>query len=343
MVADGRIDMYASERQYVEHLAPIWKAMPPERRGAFYTRPTKGAHEQAERERVEHVTLLRKDPIPAEHRPTVVASYGDYLAVDRPELVYVEHGAGQRYGPLPDPNHYAGGPDRGRVALFLVPSERVAEINRTYHPSIPVAVVGCPKLDPWHAGDRGHTWPPAGEPRRPVVAISFHWDFPGYPEGRNAWRYYRHGLRALVKAHPGRVLGHAHPRQLGICAPTYRSLGIEVVAQFSDVLDRADVYACDNSSTLFEFASTTRPVVFLNAPWYRREVEHGLRFWSHVRLGVQVDHPTDLVAGVARALDGPACTVDEYRELIGQVYAWRDGQASARAAAAICDRWPTGG
>ena len=53
----------------------------------------------------------------------------------------------------------------------------------------------------------------------------------------------------------------------------YEAHGIEYVPDFDDVLRRADVYACDNSSTLYEFASTGRPVVVLNAPWYR---------WKHI-------------------------------------------------------------
>lgn len=333
----SRLDFYASERQYVEHLAPIWHALPAERRGVFYVRYA--ARDRAAAERLETVEALhRRHVVPASDRTIVVASFGDYEAVpDRARVVFVEHGAGQRYsGEGPNPSHYAGGPGRERVVLFVCPSETVAEANRIIYPHAAAVAVGCPKLDPWHAGDRGHTWPPVA-PRRPVVAVSFHFDYPGHPEARNAWRYYRHALRRLLtigspRAH---VIGHAHPRQLGIVKGTYRSLGIEVVAEFEDVLDRADVYVADNSSTLFEFASTTRPVVFLNAPWYRRDVEHGLRFWSGSVIGHHVNEPPELGAVVERALAEPACDDETYRRIMGEVYAHRDGKAAARAARAI--------
>ena len=98
------------------------------------------------------------------------------------------------------------------------------------------------------------------------------------------------------------VLGHGHPRILDQLMPVYEELGIEPAYTFEEVLDRASVYCCDNSSTLFEFASLDRPVVVLNPPWYRREVEHGLRFWEAATVGVQVgDQPLD----IGLRLDGP--------------------------------------
>ena len=57
---------------------------------------------------------------------------------------------------------------------------------------------------------------------------------------------------------------------------------------FDEVMERSTLYICDNSSTLYEFASTGRPVVVLNAPWFRRDIEHGLRFWEHADVGVSV-------------------------------------------------------
>jgi len=114
-------------------------------------------------------------------------------------------------------------------------------------------------------------------------------------------------------------------------------LGIEPVEDFEDVLERADLYMCDNSSTLFEFASVGRPVVVLNAPWYRRHIEHGLRFWEAATVGVQVDHPAELRDAVMQALEDPPEQQAARQAAVRIAYTYTDGQASKRAAQEILE------
>jgi hypothetical protein len=203
-------------------------------------------------------------------------------------IAYLEHGMGQPYSGTAG---YPGGAGRQYVDLFLSPNETSAAADRAAYPGAQVVVVGDPRLDTL----------PAREPGPPRVAVSFHWDCWAVPESRSALPRYQRGLPALAAAYP--LLGHAHPRAARALERVWRRLGVEYVPSFDEVLRRADVYVCDNSSTLFEFASTGRPVVVLNAPWYRREVQHGLRFWQAATVGVQVDHPDELVAAVALALE----------------------------------------
>lgn len=260
---------------------------------------------------------------PRSDTPTLVASFGDMKKARRQgrPVIYMEHGAGQSYANLAH-GSYIGG-DRDGVIGVLVPNERAAERQRQAHPDIPVHVVGCPKLDAWHQQ------PTAGDG---IVGYSHHWNCTLVPETRSAFRHYRGTWKHLG----GRfdMLGHGHPRIFTPLEPLYRRAGWETTHAFAEVVDRADVYVVDNSSTLFEFAALDRPVVVLNCPWYRRDIEHGMRFWEYADIGVQVDRPGDLADAIARTLsDDPQ--QERRRKIVEEVYGPLDGQATARAVAAI--------
>jgi len=201
--------------------------------------------------------------------------------------------------------------------------------------------VGCPKLDPWHrsaspsyAGGPGHE-----EVRQRVVAVTFHWACSLVPETQWALPHYRPALTPLLAALRGvgaDLLGHGHPRAWRPLRAEWGRLGVPAVADAARVLDQADVLVGDNTSLLYEFASLGRPVVVLNAPWYRRHVEHGLRFWNHVP-GRQVDHPDELPGAVLAALADPDGDRTVREAAVAAAYAHIDGRAAARAAAAIME------
>ncbi len=131
------------------------------------------------------------------------------------------------------------------------------------------------------------------------------------------------------------LLGHGHPRAYGALRRRWRELGIEAVPDFADVLDRADLLVLDNSSAGPEFASTGKPVLWLNSPAYRRHVHHGGRFWLWPEGQVTVDHPDDLLAGIERALADPPDVALARAAMVAGIYAYTDGHAAERAAAAI--------
>jgi hypothetical protein len=185
--------------------------------------------------------------------------------------------------------------DHQDVALFLVPNDHAAGQWRSAYPHASVAVVGSPRLGTLPERDGG-----TDRGTGPVVAVSFHTTFTFSPELRSAFGHFRSALPALAERYE--VLGHAHPRWGDQMAREFKRLGIEYVADFGEVCRRADVYAVDNSSTLFEFAATGRPVVVLNAPWYRRQIDHGLRFWAASTIGVNADEPGELLSAVELAL-----------------------------------------
>jgi hypothetical protein len=268
----------------------------------------------------------------------LIASYGDLKSARRDgfrRIILMQHGAGQSYGGDRRTAHhpcYPGGDDNDAVGLFLVPNQHAADRWAFRYPGTPVEIVGCPRLDelPTRADSMGAAT--AVEEASPVVAFSFHWQGYAIPEWRNAFDWYRHAIAELHRSGDVTVIGHAHPNRVREVTQFYERVGIEYVADFDDVLRRADVYACDNSSTLYEFASTGRPVVVLNAPWYRRDANHGLRFWDAELIGYHAEEPAELPVVVDMAL-----TEDMPRAVdlaLRIVYAYRTG-AAQRAADAI--------
>lgn len=269
-------------------------------------------------------------------------------------LVFVEHGAGQTYDGDPaaaDNPCYPGGTGLERVVLFLAPNQDVAQRWRARYPQAPAVVVGCPKLDAWHSGaaagavtplrkaEPERTAAPGHGPGVAVVALSFHWDCHLIPETTSAWPHWDPALAPLVAAAARsgwELWGHGHPRLWGRIERRWRALGVRLVPELADVLDHASLLVIDNSSAAYEFASLDRPVLSLNAPWYRRHVEHGLRFWSHVP-GLALDDPRDLVDGIELALSDPPMAKALRARASERVYAQRDGHAAQRAVAALAE------
>jgi hypothetical protein len=299
------IDALATEPHFAAHIRPVWDALP--QRGRFLTAPGEPAYTSV-----------------------IVASYGDHKRAREMgyrRIVRMEHGAGQSYAGDPDtadvPN-YAGGRDADDVGLFIVPGPHPAARWQTAYPAACVASVGLTKALPgleWKGG--------------PVVALSFHYAaYLGCPEGDGAFRWYRNLIPKLAKRFA--LIGHAHPRHASRIRPWFARSGVPFVTDFEEVCRQASVYACDNSSTLFEFAATGRPVVLLNGPHYRRTVEHGLRFWEAAHVGVHAQ-PATVVEAIERALaDAP----EEQRareHALDLVYSQRTG--GAESAAAAIDDW----
>ncbi len=318
-----RLNRYEGQAHYSEHVDPVWDALPPQLRGESWVLSARQSGQPW------LPGFSKKHP-----GPLLVASYRDAVggAGRGRDLVYLEHGAGQTYhGDRlgADARGWAGSPGLDRVRLFLCPSERVAARWRSVY-GAPAVAVGCPKLDRL-------AMIPA--PAEPAVAVTFHWDCPLVPESRSAFGYYDRALPALAawcRRSGVRLLGHGHPRMWSRIEKRWAQLGVEPVRDFAEVVARASVLVADNTSAMYEWAALDRPVVVLNAPFYRRDVEHGLRFWSAVP-GRMVDDRADLVAAVARAVSDPGDGADLRRRARAAAYAAVDGGAADRAARAIME------
>jgi len=285
------VTVVASQPHYRAHIAPVWDALPGWCRGGD------------------------------EARQVLVAGYADLRRVRSRAVCMMEHGAGQSYQGVSH-GSYAGGHGRDHVSLFLYPHERVMERNVWRYPNAEHRVVGCPRLDVlWEQRRRGDGLRDGG-----TVAVSFHWRCQLVAEAGTAFDDWRLEVERLV-ASGVKVLGHGHPRMMGELAPWWESLGVEVVADWGEVVERADVFVCDNSSTIFEAAAVGLPVVVLNGSGWRRHVEHGLRFWSESDVGPNL-WPGD------RLEDGIAVALGWVTDVTGRVYRFPpDGSRAATRAA----------
>jgi hypothetical protein len=215
----------------------------------------------------------------------LVGGYDNIALCGGRRVVYVEHGAGQTYSRLRSRSrpHYPGGPHPPNVIGYICPNRHVAALWDR-----PTVVVGCPALE--------------GLQRNPMaVVFTFHWDAPTVcPEARSARPHYLDHLHEMVQwvrdtglggLHP---LGHWHPRDRQ-AETLWRRLGVECEPDPDRALERARLVVADNTSFAYEAALLGIANVALNAPWYRRDVEHGLRFWKHPP-GIMVDDADELMS-----------------------------------------------
>lgn len=324
-----RVDAYATLPHYREHIEPVWRALPAEVRGRFYVA---GALADFG-DRGDTPGWVIGHPPAAAGLPVIVAGYVDEMTLPaRRPVIYLEHGAGQAYRgdyTAADDPSYHGGYGHDNAVLFLCPREEVAARWRERYPKAKAFPIGCPKLDELHRD------PPPGEER--TVAITFHSEARLCPETLSALPHYELGLRDAVtdlQRAGWTVLGHGHPRVWRKTSKLWDELGVEKVRSFDEVLRRARVLAVDNSSAGPEFASLGKPIVWLNAPWFRRETNHGGRFWDWTEGIPTVDGPEQLADAVIAADSSPD-VAEACFNLARRVYFACDGRAAERAAMVI--------
>lgn len=306
------VDVVASQPHYIDHLAPVWMALEPEERGTFTVPPN-----------LEPLARWYGIEDGATSGATVYLAAGSNDMCDPRRartMALMEHGVGQTYVGAKNKN-FAGGNGRHDVDVFLCPNERVRAINAKRNPRALSVVVGSPRMDQYFTRDDN---PP------PIPAVSFHWESDVCSETMSGFQHFHSGVKDL--ANHRFIVGHAHPRWGDKLYRWFTAHGIAYAHHFHNVITRCGVYVCDNSSTLYEFAALDRPVVVMNPPWYREQVEHGLRFWEYADVGVQVYNPDLLAAAVETALEDDVRRRDRRREITGELFPVRDGTSASRVA-----------
>ena len=297
---------YASEPHYRDHLTPITNRFVTEGRGG------------------DRLIKYVDTPVGLPAGSWVlVAGRRDARKAKQHRTILVEHGAGQYYG------IDAGGPEtpHTNVELFIAPNQAVADRGETMFPNAERISVGSPHVERLH-GSR-ESW--IGE-RIPVLA--FHWDSTVAPEARSAFGHYRGIFPYLADVVPD-LVGHCHPRQINLIKPVYEQAGIVFEDDWIRLARRTSVLIVDNSSIMWEAAALDIPIVVLNAPHYRRDVNHGLRFWDHANVGLQVNDPDQLVDAIAWTLQNPGTSKEARAIAAAAVYDQPYTGATQRAIAAV--------
>lgn len=330
------IDFFASAAHYLDHLMPIFQAMPPE--VSANCGSSLGRLENAKQ---------NPDPI-------VCSGWTDVESVvklGRP-IILSEHGAGQTYQGCVLPN-YINGQGRQVLSGILVVNSLNAQQSQAVAPRIPVAAVGCPRLGTL-----------AGVPLRGLdpmsprtLVMAFRWDTMLYfqsskkpiPEARSAWDHWAMQLNMVKQSlsKDWRIIMHAHPRAGSLVQQRAEELGWEFSADQEYCLSRATIWAQDNSSALWEACTMGVPVIHLNAPWYRQKAQHGLRFWQWAeQTGPQAGGPAELFSAIDELCDArKGAAWSEGRERFTSEWYGYDpldpGASAIAAAEQICQWYPT--
>jgi hypothetical protein len=293
------IHVYASRPHYLRHIRPIFDALPDELRGQIIRRGT--------------TDQLDQNDI------VLVGGALEFGAVPQ-RMIYVEHGAGQTYLNL-DPRvagHYAGSEHPERVIGYICPNQEVADSWKR-----PAIAVGCPALDQLQ--------------RKPVspraCAITFHWDARKVaPEARSARDHYAEHLGMIVqwiRTNDLEPLGHWHPNDR-TTKIMWEHLGIRTESSLDAVLEQSTFMILDNSSAGYEANHMEIHTIWLNAPWYRKDVHHGLRFWDRIP-GPTVDDAWELVSSRYLSTDYDPWRAGREEQVDKMVYSVQVGGAKLAA------------
>lgn len=307
-----KLDFYASQTNMIDHLAPVWDALPAEARGTFYVTESVRTHAWMKLKHQLYLFVINKKALPQSPYPILTASYGDMLNAWKQDpgrkLVRMEHGVGITFGTA----GYADGKGRrDKVELYLFPNAYLAAKHRALY-GIPYQVIGTPKLD-WVTS---HHF--TGDAQ--TVCIAFHWGNKNTvpPESGSAFEHYRDVIPSLATRF--HLIGHGHPMERERHRSFFESIGVEYVDDFDEVMQRAAVYVGDISSTIYEFLTTGKPVIMLNAPWFRRDVHYGLRFWDYTDIGPVVENPDRLGVVIKMTLDSPGIRRSQREKAVRDLY-----------------------
>jgi len=319
------IIFYASRSHLIDHLAPVFHQFGSEQ-AQFWVMPAL----------IDYAWSKGIEAFPSERQaglyyPTakgdaaVVCASNDAQSVHKVnghrKIILMEHGPGIVF---PHNAGYAGGDGiRRKVNLFLPPNQLVYNKTAQTMPGARQVIIGTPMLDKWST----ITFP---LPTEVKVFISFHWNGAGVqPEAGTALDHYKKVLPFLAKRTEFQIVGHGHPRIMDDLIPLYNDCEIQWTRDFEDVIRDGYVYLNDASSTIY-MAGIFMPVIFLNAPWFRKDINFGLRWWEYTDFGSHCEEPKELLGLIERTLANPFEYSEERKKMRMDLFPYL-GESSERA------------
>lgn len=293
-----RVHFFASETHYFRHLSGVCHATPADSRGLMIVPLNVRRDALLEGHRVYTPggsKTIHSVAAPASSLAYCVSmtdhTWAEGLAY---AVVRAEHGAGQTYKGVHSFS-YAGSEQHGRARLCLYPGKHPWSVHVNKRCPSPSAVVGSPILERW-----------LHSPEKPAVGFAFHWDCQVCPETKATFHIWSKAIPSVIdglsrKGIP--VYFHCHPRYVDTFKRAIKNFNQILILDRDLFLGSITVLAADNTSLMFEAAACGRMVVVLNSPTYRRNIEHGLRFWVVDEVGVPCDDPKNLLSCVQQALN----------------------------------------
>lgn len=297
----SRVNVFAQERHYLEHLTPTLHQVHPENRGLVVVPEPLKIDAIREGHRVisydpkyalgVNRTVLRySDPVTS---LALVASHTDQAVAEQMGFPAVrqEHGIGQTYEGEAN-SSYAGSPTHGRLFAYLAPGYHPYLKNKKKYPEKMAHMTGLPLLDRYKEMKEFPN----------VVGFVFHWDNTVRPETRATWPFWKNAISELSQERSVKL--HCHPREKQRFFREFlvpQGLTHLWVETLEELHESVNVVCGDNTSAVFILGALGHPMVLLNAPSYRRSVEHGLRFWDCEDAGPNCEQPTRLVDAIREA------------------------------------------
>lgn len=275
-----KLIIFGSSLQYKNHSRPLYNTL----------------------HKIVDVELLENDYVPRSKRNNyfITFGYGDYIKllgynIPGDRIIYAEHGVCEFYWEDETKVPVSGWgsitfSEVDKPLIHLAPNQRACDIFSRSHRSVVTGVYETDWIKDWKFNRN----------KVPIVCLSSHWNQRGNVYTSSYFDHYFNKIRTAVCKRLGwELVLHGHPRNSGKLKYRAYSENLRWIKDFKEVVETCDIYICDNSSSIFSFASSHKPVILLNPPNVTMDTtpSFNFRFWEHADIGIHINFndPIDII------------------------------------------------